>query len=146
MGNPFWPCDISSSWALPRALGRAAKPAGTAFAALALAGCGDPSQQESMLGSVKEPSLCGANDMQHVESYDGSLGPSVSFVAAHERPVGNLKWKTDLSSRYTNPGNVAGVRWCSVTMISPDLLLTAGHCFDEGTAVANGWSWPKNNG
>ena len=67
----------------------------------------------------------------------------MAFVAAHEQPVGNLKWKSDLAARYTNPGDVNGVRWCTGTLIAADLMLTAGHCFDVN---AQGWTWPNVNG
>jgi V8-like Glu-specific endopeptidase len=62
-------------------------------------------------------SQCGAaNESQDVESYDGTLGVSVAFVAAHQRPVGQ-----------TMRGNR---RSCSGTLIGHDLFITAGHCFD----------------
>lgn len=86
--------------------------------------------------------LCGADDMQEVEQYDGTLGPTIAFVNAHQGPVFSLKWKSDLASRYTNPGNVNGSRWCTGTMLSNDIAITAGHCFDID---GNGWTWPRDN-
>jgi hypothetical protein len=61
-------------------------------------------------------SLCGnIDDSQHVELYDGSIGVTRAFVDAHERPVGQLQWLSDLAQRFNNPGdspgNVSGVRW-----------------------------------
>ena len=88
-------------------------------------------------------SRCGAtDDSQPVEQYDGTLGVSVSFVNTHQGPVGQLQWNNNLASLYTNPGNVSGVRWCTGTLISNDLFLTAGHCFDQ---IGGGWVRPLDN-
>ena len=88
-------------------------------------------------------SICGAiDDSQPVEQYDGSLGVTVAFVAAHQSAVGQLQWNNNLASIYDNPGNV-GVRWCTGTMISNDLFLTAGHCFDQ---TGGGWQRPLIDG
>src|SRR5215218_9729632 len=73
-------------------------------------------------------SICGAtDDSQPVELYDGTLGVTTGFVAAHQRPVAQVQWNANLGSIYTNPGNVSGVRWGTGTMVSPDLFITAGH-------------------
>jgi len=57
-------------------------------------------------------SQCGPTwDVQDVESYDGTLGVSTTFVDTHEQAVG---YHVD-----------AG---CSGTLIAPDLFLSAGHC------------------
>jgi V8-like Glu-specific endopeptidase len=81
--------------------------------------------------------------MQDVEQYDGSLGPSVGFVANHQAAVGMIRWKNDLATRYTNIGNVNGDAYCTATLVGPATLVTAGHCFipDYGTSV-----WPRQNG
>lgn len=89
-------------------------------------------------------SICGGvDDSQPVEQYDGTLGVGKAFVDRHQGSVGQLQWNDNLSTIYTNPGNVSGVRWCSGIMISKDHFLTAGHCFDQG---GGGWSVPMVNG
>lgn len=75
---------------------------------------------EGDLGAIHEPSICGTTtDWQDVESYDGSLGPTVAFVAAHQGPVGYL-----------------GPVGCTGTLIGANLLLTAGHCIPSNTTVS----------
>ncbi len=88
-------------------------------------------------------SICGAtDDSQPVEQYDGTLGVTTTFVAVHQRAVGQLQWNNNLAALYTSPGNVSGVRWCTGTLISNDLLLSAGHCFDQS---GGGWTRPADN-
>jgi V8-like Glu-specific endopeptidase len=79
-------------------------------------------------------------DWQNVEQYDGTLGVTNDFVNSHETPVGNLQWNNNLSS-----GNVSGRRWCSGTLITNNLFLTAGHCLDPHPNDGRGWDWPLNN-
>lgn len=74
---------------------------------------------------------CGLDDSQDVESYNGNLGVSREFVASNQSAVGNLRWNNDLINRYVNPGTVNARRWCTGTLISDDLFLTAGHCFAQ---------------
>jgi V8-like Glu-specific endopeptidase len=89
-------------------------------------------------------SLCGGIDeSQPVELYDGGLGVTREFVDEHQAPVGLLQWNDDLANIYTNPGNVNGIRWCTGTLVSRDLFLSAGHCFDQ---TGNGWQRPLING
>jgi V8-like Glu-specific endopeptidase len=87
--------------------------------------------------------ICGTtDDSQPVEQYDGTLGVTTAFVNAHQAPVGQLQWNSNLASIYDEPGNVSGVRWCTGTLISNDLFLTAGHCFDQ---TGGTWVRPKDN-
>ena len=115
-----------------------------------------PEEIESVLGEMAEgaepadfyrmflESQCGAtDDSQPVEQYDGTLGVTMNFVAARQRPVGQLQWNDNLAAIYNNPGNVSGVRWCTGTLITENLFLTAGHCFDES---GGGWQRPLING
>ncbi len=94
-------------------------------------------------GAVLE-TICGVvDDSQPVEKYDGSLGVTKAFVAAHQRPVGQLQWDSGLGSIYSDPGTVSGARWCSGALISHNLFLSAGHCFDQNPG---GWRVPRING
>lgn len=70
---------------------------------------------------VSSTSICGKDDMQHVNDYKGDLGPSVDFVKKYQPAVGALAMgNPDATSR----------KFCSGTLISEDLFLTAGHCVD----------------
>jgi V8-like Glu-specific endopeptidase len=89
-------------------------------------------------------SICGAaDDSQPVEQYDGTLGVTTAFVAAHQAAACQVQWNDNLASIYTNPGDVSGVRWGSGTMISEDLFITCGHLFDQ---TGGGWERPRQNG
>lgn len=89
-------------------------------------------------------SICGTeDDSQPVEQYDGTLGVSQGFVNRLQQPVGQLQWNDNLADIYSSPGNVSGVRWCTGTLVSDNLFLSAGHCFDQS---ADGWTLPKVNG
>lgn len=66
-------------------------------------------------------SICGTSNLQHVAEYDGSRGQPVEFVATHEPKVAALAYGTpDSSSKY-----------CTGTLISENLFLTAAHCIDS---------------
>lgn len=89
-------------------------------------------------------SICGVrDDSQPVEQYDGSLGVAAAFVAAHQAPVCQVQWNSNLGSIYSNPGNVSGVRWGTGTMVSADILVTCGHLFDQ---TGGDWDRPRQNG
>ncbi|HEY0097474.1 MAG TPA: trypsin-like peptidase domain-containing protein [Pyrinomonadaceae bacterium] len=88
--------------------------------------------------------ICGANDdSQPVEQYNGALGVTTAFVAAHQSAACQVQWNSNLASIYTNPGDVSGARWGSGTMITNDLFLTCGHLFDQ---TGGGWQRPRQNG
>lgn len=68
-------------------------------------------------------SICGTNNMQQVADYDGSKGQPVEFVAKHETHVAALAYGTPTASK----------KYCTGTLISSDLFLTAAHCIDSTT-------------
>ncbi len=86
------------------------------LAAITISSCG----QEQTISKPK--SICGStNDLQDVLQYDGSLGVSTNFVANHQSHVGII---IDSENR----------PFCSGTLISDNLFLTAGHCISAGPA------------
>jgi hypothetical protein len=99
--------------------------------ALVLASCvGAEAPEEAVeeLGVISQGEICGANNLQDVERYDGMAGAdktSKEFVKRHQGPVGVIRYRDDFGSID------AGTRFCSGTLIGPNLFLTAGHCIDQ---------------
>lgn len=105
---------------------------------------GLPESLNGNAGKISIETICGGlDDSQPVEQYDGNLGVTKEFVSQHQAPVGQLQWNDNLATIYTNPGSVSGMRWCSGTLISQNLFLSAGHCFDQ---IGGGWQRPLQNG
>jgi len=74
--------------------------------------------------NLPKESLCGKPDFSGIEEYQGDLGPSIDFVQRHSRPVGAIC--TDNRQNSLN-------KYCSGTLITNDLFLTASHCIDQNT-------------
>jgi V8-like Glu-specific endopeptidase len=64
---------------------------------------------------------CGGNDLQLVNAYTGTLGPSVGFVQEHKTAVGAMA------------ASSSSGKYCSGTLVARDLFLTASHCVDSST-------------
>jgi len=69
---------------------------------------------------VSANSICGSNELQHVNDYNGNPGQPVEFVKKHKSAVGALAKGDPANSR----------KFCSGTLIGEDLFLTASHCID----------------
>ncbi len=78
---------------------------------------------EARLLGGSEETLCGTRDLQHVNSYDGRLGVSQTYVKKYKGAVGAM------SSKNTPTGG----KYCSGTLIGNDLFLTASHCVSSST-------------
>lgn len=90
-----------------------------------LIGCAGAPGEELELDDVEQPTICGStNDAQHVNHYNGALGPTVGFVQTHKTSKGALETIADPA---------ADPKYCSGTLIAADLFLTAGHCVGSST-------------
>lgn len=79
---------------------------------------------EPAFGEVEQNTICGTtDDSQFVNSYNGTLGPTIAFVTANKASKGALE--------STNTANSS--KYCSGTLISANTFLTAGHCVDSST-------------
>lgn len=76
-------------------------------------------EKYKVVDTVFTESICVNPDFLNIFEYDGSLGPSIQFVKNHSYPTGAI-------SR-TNRQNSFG-KFCSGTLISENLFLTASHC------------------
>ena len=95
----------------------------------------DLSRVEAELAEITIQSICQRNDdTQDVELYDETLGPTKDFVTQCAPAIGQLHWANGLARRFAAPGELPGIvdnmAWGSGGLISKDLFLTAGHCFD----------------
>jgi V8-like Glu-specific endopeptidase len=91
---------------------------------LLLVGCLETLDEEDelMLDEVEQETICGrTNDLQHVNSYTGTLGPSIAFVQANKNSKGAME------------SSPTGGKFCSGTLISNNTFLTAGHCVSSTT-------------
>lgn len=91
---------------------------------------------------------CGSDNTLDVEEYDETLlGITKSFIESHEKAVGQLQWVDDLNEMFSgagdSPGDVSGERFGTGALISDELFLTAGHCFDQS---GGGWERPRRGG
>ena len=90
-------------------------------------------------------SICGpTTDWDDVELYS-KVKPTPAFVNGRQPAVAQIQWRANLASRLGNgvdPGNVDGQRWCTGTLIAPNLFLTAAHCF-QAQDDKQGWQTPR---
>jgi|1185.fasta_scaffold02334_3 V8-like Glu-specific endopeptidase len=86
-------------------------------------------------------SACGPGSrIWDVELYDGSGGPTRDFVRSQQPATGLLRYSPNLEAQASRQGidttnmdwgTVGSERgWCTGTLISDRLLVTAGHCLD----------------
>lgn len=88
-------------------------------------GCVDGAGDVEDTDDLEQESICGSvNDAQHVNNYNGNLGPSVAFVQSNKGSKGAMETTATASQ---------SAKYCSGSLIATDLFLTAGHCVDSST-------------
>lgn len=70
-------------------------------------------------------SICGQSDLVKINDYTGNLGQPVEYTKLHKFAVGAMA---------SSNGANAGDKYCTGTLVGPDLFITAGHCVDSTTA------------
>jgi V8-like Glu-specific endopeptidase len=96
--------------------------------------------------SIEE--VCGTSvNWMDVELYDGRFGPTVQFVTGLRPHTGEIAWRSDIRNSFSgpgdDPGNVSGFPRCTGTLIGPNLMLTAAHCF---AVDGQRWRTPRKAG
>lgn len=71
--------------------------------------------------ALTRESVCGARSLQHVNSFTATSGISKDFVSQHKGAVGALT------------SSPVGSKYCSGTLIGPNIFLTASHCVGSDT-------------
>lgn len=91
-----------------------------------LIGCVDPGEDNQVdLDETEQLTICGStDDSQYVNDYNGTLGPSVSFVQTY---------KTSKAALASSATSTSSGKYCSGSLIGSNLFLTAGHCVDSST-------------
>ncbi|HYE53723.1 MAG TPA: serine protease [Chitinophagaceae bacterium] len=105
--------------------------------------------------SVIIRSICGfSNNLVDIESFAGAAPFDPAFVQTRSPGVGLIRWNNNLKGFFRgandNPGDVEGEHWGSGFLISDDLFVTAGHCFNINpgrftTPIKNGLPIPADS-
>jgi hypothetical protein len=100
------------------------------------------------LAIVTMDKICGrSNDLEDILAFGGQYPISRQFVVDRSPAVGLIRWNEDFGNAFNGPndneGNVRGAPWGTGFLISDDMFLTAGHCFDIDP---NSFKTPRKNG